>query len=302
MELLAGKISFRHYSFIRILMRKFVFILLILSVALSAGCKAADTPQPAPSVYGYSVTEFYADCDGNSIYCKLYTPQKEGALPAVILSHSAKLTAESMNSYAEGFATRGFLACSFDFCGGSPDSRSDGSEEDMTVFTETDNLKTVIASVRDMEKTDKDCILLFGASQGGFVSALTANQSSEYIDGLILLYPAFNIPELAQKYSSGSGKYTESLNGFNAYENIGNFKGKVLILHGSKDIIVDKSYSERAAEVYENCELQIIDGATHGFNGDNLTFSGVDLSTFFGNYDDVVWQHIDDYLSDYPTD
>ena len=38
-------------------------------------------------------------------------------------------------------------------------------------------------------------------------------------------------------------------------------------MHGNMDGIVPISYSERAAEVYENADYFVIDGAGHGFSG-----------------------------------
>lgn len=274
--------------------------------------------------------EFYAVKESGgeqyNIYCRLYLPENsENKSPAVILSHSSSMTADSMNSYALGFAERGFVAVAFDFCGGSSSGRSDGDAEDMTVFTEMDDLKAVFDAVRNFDFVDDSEIYLFGTSQGGLVSALTANDMPDEVAGLILLYPAFNIPELARTSESGSidwigifgdidwsaflenidwsvvvssgglpsvttgEAFTSTLADFDAYENIGNFTGKVLILHGSEDFIVNKSYSERAQLVYADCELHIIDGAFHGFNEENY---GI-----LGNYDDVVWEYVDAFLN-----
>lgn len=274
----------------------------------------------------FTVEKVGADISYN-IYCRMYLPDTaDGSelLPAVILSHSAALTADSMNLYALGFAERGYAAITFDFCGGSSSSRSDGAEEDMTIFTEIEDLKTVFAYTKSLEYIDGGNIYLFGTGQGGFVSALTAAEIPDEVAGLILLYPAFNIPELAQKSSTGSlglggfdfssidfssinfgsliqdgfdfsfphngEDYIDTLKDFDAYKNIENYKGKVLILHGSKDFIVNSSYSERAAEVYgENCTLHIIAGAGHGFNSENY-------GSFFGICDDEVWEWIDGFL------
>lgn len=329
-------------------MKKFLFLLSAVAFALlfmAAGCAdsgtaesggnggspSADETEQLPSddeTDGEKAyEEFYITkkSDGNGIYCRLYLPENGGSsLPAVILSHSAAMTADSMNLYAIGFAERGYAAVAFDFCGGSANSRSDGAQEDMTLFTEKEDLETVLDAVKEFEFVDENRIYLFGTSQGGLVSALVANDTQN-LAGLILLYPAFNIAELAQSYSStGSAgftgfdwsellglfgsidwsmidfgnmgfsfpkngdEYISSLQDFDVYENIGGYKGRTLILHGSKDLIVDSSYSERAAQVYENCELYIIEGAFHGFNRENY---GI-----LGDYDDVVWEHIDQFL------
>lgn len=61
--------------------------------------------------------------------------------------------------------------------------------------------------------------------------------------------------------------YVEDMWDYDVYEEIGNYTGKVLLLHGSADGIVPLSYSDRAAEVYEDVEYYVIDGAGHGFHG-----------------------------------
>lgn len=271
----------------------------------------ADAEEELSVPYAYVTQECYVPRGELNIWCKLYLPVAQTALPAVVLSHSAYMTGDSMESYAQGFAQRGYVAVAFDFCGGSSNSRSDGDTADMTVFTEKEDLKAVLAYVQSLDCVRTEEIYLFGTSQGGLVSALVANDLAEEIAGLILLYPAFNIAELAQgsssqyadimnafssifsyfgiSFGSAGEAYISTLQDFDVYANIGAFKGRVLILHGSQDFIVDSSYSRQAADVYENCQLYIIQGASHGFNSQNYSF--------FGDYDATVWQYIDAYLS-----
>ena len=254
-----------------------------------------------PVKQSFSVSEYTLMRDDLKIYGKLYVPEnKEGKMPAVILSHSANLNADSLDSYAAGFAERGYIAYAFDFCGGSSKSRSDGASDDMTLFTEVLDLKAVISAIYARDDVDRAEIYLFGTSQGGLVSALAAEESDDYIKGEILLYPAYNIPELVRKMSSlgnlasmmGSGyskAFSETLMDFDAYDHIGAFTGKVLIIHGSKDFIVNSSYSEKAKTYYTDCTLNIIEGAGHGFNSENYSMGG--------DFDDEVWKAVDEYLA-----
>ena len=248
----------------------------------------------------YTVNEVLSSRDGLKIYGKLYVPKNgEGKMPAVILSHSANLNADSMNLYAAGFTERGFIAYAFDFCGSSSKSRSDGSTEDMTLFSEVEDLKAAISTVSSMDNVNKDHIYLFGTSQGGLVTALAAEDCEAAVTGEILLYPAFNIPELVDMASGWGGlsgvfgggysqAISDTLKNYDVYAHIGNFSKKVLIIHGASDFIVNKSYSERAAERYGNCTLKIINGAGHGFNEENYSIGG--------SCDDKVWKFIDEYL------
>ena len=136
--------------------------------------------------------------------------------------------------------------------------------------------------------TDENKVLLAGCSQGGLVSALVASEETD-VRGLILLYPALSIPDDARKGKMmfttfdpsaipekmnigpmriGRRYVTDVLN-MKPYERIGSYRGKVLIIHGDKDRIVDISYSEKAFETYKEAgadvELRIIHGAGHIF-------------------------------------
>lgn len=262
----------------------------------------------------YTTRTLSAERDGNAIYALLYLPygaeQSGESYPAVILSHSAMLTADSLADYCIGFARRGFIACALDFCGGSSSSRSEGSTEDMTIFTECEDLNAVLNAVKSLPCVDGSNVTLFGTSQGGLVSALVADERADEIARLILLYPAFSIPEQVASFygNENSGfagimgslagssffstgeAFVQTLIGYDAYAHIGKFENEVLILHGTKDFIVDPSYSARAAEIYKNCRLYLIEGASHGFNRANYSF--------FADYDEEVWGTIDCFLGE----
>ncbi|MGN1442465.1 MAG: alpha/beta hydrolase, partial [Acutalibacteraceae bacterium] len=203
---------------------------------------------------------------------------------------------DSMKSYCERIAKMGFVAYSFDFCGGSTESRSDGKPSDMTVFSEVEDLKAVLQMIKNLDFVDKQNIFLFGTSQGGLVSALTAAEFPTEIKGLLLFYPAFNIPDSVQKYAKvmpqGSlSPYITTLLDYDVYEHIKPYKGDVLIVHGTTDFVVPYTYSEKAAEVYENCELHLIPGGTHGFNADNYVS--------FGDFDRKTWDYAESFLKEH---
>lgn len=235
--------------------------------------------------------------DGLSIYGNIYVPKNaDEKLPTVILSHSANLTSDSMESYCERLAENGYVAYAYDFCGGSKKSRSDGDPDDMTVFTEVEDLKAVLNAVSQLDYVDTENLYLFGTSQGGLVSALVAAENPSAIKGLMLFYPGFNIAELAQKFasifSSAANKpFVATLLDYDVYEHIKAYTGDVLIVHGKQDFIVPYSYSEKAAEVYENCELHLIWSGNHGFNKDNCVP--------FGNNDKKTWKYVEDFLAEH---
>ena len=311
-------------------------ILLMIMIVLT-GCENNAVKEEVTVRHSYSSKEVHTDRNGFDIYGCMYAPtDAEGPFPAVILSHSANLNADSMASYAAGFASRGFVAYAFDFCGACEQSRSEGSTDDMTIFTEVEDLKAVIDYVSSLEIVDSERIYLFGTSQGGLVTALAAEDCKDRIKGEILLYPAFNIPDLVRMFSgssqdfnisdlmdmfsgltvtgsfqnfgiselmemfSGSGgisglfgkgysqAFSNSLLDYDAYEHIGAFKGKVLIIRGSADFIVSGEVCRKAVARYSDCTLKTIDGAGHGFNRENYSMNG--------DFDGEVWTYIDEYL------
>lgn len=237
--------------------------------------------------------ELYCYKGVQKIYGILYNKVKKGEkAPAVILSHSSSLTHEAMRGYARAIADRGMVAYCFDFCGGSDKSKSDGLTDSMTVFTEVDDLKAVLGDIRKLDIVNPDSIYLMGSSQGGLVSALVAEEKKEEVCGMILFYPAFNIPELVSQildmmsqypglgggFGGGFGgmsmntHYMNSIKDYDVWSHIGQFRKPILICHGTNDIIVNISYSEKAVGIYGgNATLERIQGANHGFNEANLT-------------------------------
>ena len=232
-----------------------------------------------------------------NIYGLMYTKVTPGKkAPAVILSHSSSLTHAAMRDYARQIANLGMVAYCFDFCGGSSESKSDGSTEDMTVFTKEEDLKTVLAAVSKLDIVDADSIYLLGSSEGGLVSALVAEDCPKDVRGLILFYPAFNIPDLVNQFGdlmnqwgnwgnlgnlgnlrnlggmsmSMSETYINAIKDYDVWSNIGTYPNPVTIIHGSADIIVPISNSERAVKLYPDAKLHVIEGANHGFNAANL--------------------------------
>lgn len=233
-----------------------------------------------------SIEEVYSSRDHLGIYGRLYRPVGvKGRLPLVILSHGFGVTHRDGEGYAELLTRMGYLCYTFDFNGGGRESLSAGATTDMSVLTEQADLNAVIDQLKRRSDVDPRHITLLGFSQGGLVSALTAASRPDDIASLILIYPAFSIPEMARKqwgeYSKIpqvntfwgmrlGEKYYKDVWNIDPYAVIGRFQGPVLILHGDKDRIVEQSVSDRAATIYKNAEYHVIPGGEHGFSGEAL--------------------------------
>lgn len=244
----------------------------------------------------YTVYELAFERDGMQIYGNLYLPKSEDEqYPTAIIGHEFGSSYSYMAPYAAILAENGIASYVFDFCGGSPDSRSDGDPLQMSVFTEREDMEAVLEGIQAYRFVDRENIFLMGESQGGLVAALLAASRPEDVRGLALLYPALvipdnarewymdesDIPETAQVFGTPVGEvYFTDIFQMDVYDEIGNFNKNVLIVHGSDDSIVPISYSERAVEVYPSAELIVMDGAGHGFYGVDRENAAMDIVGF----------------------
>lgn len=224
--------------------------------------------------YTIDVKEQPIQLADREIYGRLYVPcKKNGALPCVILSHGYNSCCGDLEDMARSLAECGVLAYSYDFCGGSVRSQSSGRSVDMSISSEMDDLNKVIEFIMGLEKTDNDRIYLYGESQGGFVSALTAD---ERIAGMYLLYPAFCIPDNWRgRTIEGtmmfmglelSDKFCKGLPQSDVFEHIGRYMGRVRLYQGTADTLVTPDYAKRAAKCFTDCTLTEFPGEGHGFS------------------------------------
>ena len=255
--------------------------------------------------------EVWSERDGNRIFGMMYyNSASSRKQPAVILSHSSSLTHEAMSGYALAIAKMGYAAYCFDFCGGSDKSKSDGKTDEMTVFTEVEDLRAVVKTVKSQANVEPSQVSLLGSSQGGLVSALLADECPDDFAGMILFYPAFNIPEMVKMFSgfgdwgdfgdfggmmSMSEAYINSIKDFDVWSHIGKFSKPVCIIHGTADMIVPISNSEKAVGLYPSATLNKIEGANHGFNAANLGSMG-SLIGASADYDSVVLPIVESFL------
>ncbi len=219
-------------------------------------------------------TEYREDCGRQEHY------------PAAVFCHGFGGNQYDLVFYAKELAKLGYAAYCFDFCGGCVTGKSDGSTLDMNIDTEAADLKAVLDYVKSLPYTDPDHIVLAGGSQGGYVAGIVAAERADEIERLILFYPALCIPDHARAGRLGGANYDvnrvpEVIETFgvpiskrfhelvvdkDAISQIRGYKGPVLLIHGTEDMVVDSSYARKAAEAYVNCHLQMLEGAGHGFS------------------------------------
>lgn len=270
-------------------MRKIgLFGLLLVTMACAIGCSEKKNKEEETTLvnikedktYEVSVEELVIKENGKEIYGKIYAPDEDGVFPTVILSHGYNGCNADFVNECKYFASNGIIAYAYDFSGGSTRSKSSGKSTEMTIFTEKEDLMTVLDYISGMEKVDSKHVYLFGGSQGGLVTALTAEECEEKICGMILYYPAFCIPDDWRKTYPTTEEIPEtidfwglklgrnffvSIHDFYTFDNIGGFEKDILIIHGDKDNIVPLNYAEKAKEHYKNAELVVLPGEGHGF-------------------------------------
>ena len=211
---------------------------------------------------------------GDIVYTE-FVPESEGITPCVILSHGFNSCIGEVQDVAEVLAEHGIYALCYDFNGGGNKGSSTGKTTDMSVLTEQDDLREIAGYVKSRPQTGK--IYLYGESQGGFVTALTAPEM-EYAEGLYLVYPAFVIPDdwLSKDPETMKGEfdfmgvklsktYFDGVPRYDVLAKAAEFKKGIRIWHGSKDDIVDPEYSLRLIKLCDNCELTVVSGLGHWF-------------------------------------
>lgn len=210
-----------------------------------------------------------------------YMPKGKEQFPVVIFSHGYNGYKTDFDISARYFASNGIGAFCYTFCGGSTRDQSGFQTTEMTLFTEKEDLAAAIDELKTWDCVERENIYLFGASQGGMVSALVAEDKPSDIAGLILLYPALciadnwnkrfknleDIPDKEELWGMTLGhKFFKSIHNFNVKEQIGHFKKNVLIIHGAEDCIVPLDYSIWASECYKNARIEVFQKEGHGFS------------------------------------
>ena len=255
--------------------------------SISTETETMEPEAALPALGGYTVQELCFTRDGKRIYGELYLPEGDGSFPAVIIGHGLDSNLTDTKDYAEFFARCGIAAYVFDFIGGGSEIRSDGDIMEMTVLTETEDMLTVLDGIRALDTVDVGKIFLMGCSQGGFVSTCAAARRAEHVRGLIAFYPAYGLmDDVKERTANGnhiteettnvngvavSPEYMEAVLSFNIFDTMKKYTGKVLIVHGTEDGVTPIYYSERAVGIFADAELIAVEGAEHGFVGEDET-------------------------------
>ena len=261
----------------------------------------AQTPQTtqAPHVEvktdgTYTVKEYDFDSNGKDIYARAFVPDASGRVPLVIFSHGLGANVEHEEEVQKTLAKAGIAVFSFEFAGGSSSSApmSEGLTTEMSVLTEVQNLKDAIRIASGLEYADPQKIYLMGSSQGGLVTALTAEEVTN-IAGLFLFYPAFSLPEdirssfpkldevpetfnlLGTKIGK---KYITDIYDMDPYANLEKLGMPVHIFHGKDDNIVPITASQKTMKRLKDARLTTLEDTGHALTPEQQAQIGFEIA------------------------
>ena len=204
--------------------------------------------------------------DGMEIEGKLFLPEGDGPFPVIVLSCGLMQPYSDYEEEAQRFADNGYAAVVFSFIDYSdPDGEVPAPDEFGTVFlSETRDLYAVMDSLDLLPEVDSGNVYLWGHSFGGFVSAFAGCDRASGISGLILVEPSLVIgEELPVTYEDGSRA------NLRIYDLLGTCELDTAIYMGTHDGYGDDPHSfDQAIGIMPSCELVIIDGADHFFEGE----------------------------------
>ncbi len=242
---------------------------------------ASSTPSAAAETLSdeitYTVQEDSFTENDITIAGTLYVPSAANNI-AVIMSHGIGGDQSDVAIFAQWFAEQGFTVYTFDFAGGGVNTQSTGEMTDMTLTSEEDNLKSVIAHVKETQNVSS--LWLLGQSQGGLISSNVAIDMPNDVNGLLLVYPAFSIPDMVREmyssidaipdtdimfYFTVSKDYFVSAYTMDAYEGMESYSNPVFISHGDSDTIIPYESSVKACSLFQDCTLYTVEGASHGY-------------------------------------
>lgn len=210
---------------------------------------------------------------------------------AVILSHGFNGNQKETQPYALYLASNGFCTITYDFYGGNHNGESGGSLYDMTIESEKADLLAVIDYVRNLPYIDFSELTLMGCSQGAVISALVASEHYDFINNLVLIYPALCIPDDAKKgrmllfkfdpqnipdkiSSLGlhlNGEYVRQALALDINKVIAGFPGRRLLIYGEKDKVVPASYMKKLIDTCNgSIESMVLAKGQHGLKKECL--------------------------------
>ena len=248
--------------------------------------KSDKQPTPTEDIVSEDYSVSY---DDKQLYGKITAPRdyKSKKLPTIVIAHGLNNTLEQYEMYSQLLAKQGYLVYSFDFYGGSRQSKSGGQDMlNMSVKTELTDLTQVMEKLSSEAFVDKSKMSLFGASQGGVVASLYAASYPDRVHKLLLIFPAFvlfddvqetyrqlgspdlnQLPDSLTHHNATLGKiYLIDALGIDIQSELAKIAAPTLIIHGTDDAVVPYQYAVQTSQTIPNAELITVEGGEHGID------------------------------------
>lgn len=232
------------------------------------------------------IHDFTIPCRGFEMEAALtlpdgFDPEGGSVIPFVVQSHGfggGKFHYEDLSLY---LAERGTGSLRYTFLGGGPEDTSGFGTKNMSVMTEVQDLNRALDYALSLPYVRRESLFLFGESQGGLVTALTAPDRAGDFQGIMLLYPAMCIsddwvrmypdPDQMPEEVVFNGvllgrAYRKDLPDEDLVARASAYEGPVLLMHGREDTVVPFGYSVRLGRVYKDVSLTLFEGEGHGFS------------------------------------
>ena len=239
--------------------------------------------------YNYQKKELHVKYDDIDLYGVALIPESrtQTTFPTVIFAHGAESDYKADMTTLKSLAKSGIACYTFDFYGWTKRSsgpkgvrwfhdvpRGVDNSYEQKVLQQTEDLNAVIEQVKKMDFVDTENIYLLGSSMGGATVASASVTHSKDIKGIVLQYPAINlVPDAMSE---------------DAEHDVRKYENKVLLLQGTKDVIVPQKMSDKLAAYYnaydtEKCNYIVYEGQPHVFTGKYKVIAAEEIYRFIRN-------------------
>ncbi len=239
--------------------------------------------------YNYQKKELHVKYDDIDLYGVALIPESrtQTTFPTVIFAHGAESDYKADMTTLKSLAKSGIACYTFDFYGWTRRStgpkgvrwfhdvpRGVDNSYEQKVLQQTEDLNAVIEQVKKMDFVDTENIYLLGSSMGGATVASASVTHSKDIKGIVLQYPAINlVPDAMSE---------------DAEHDVRKYENKVLLLQGTKDVIVPQKMSDKLAAYYnaydtEKCNYIVYEGQPHVFTGKYKVIAAEEIYRFIRN-------------------
>ncbi len=221
----------------------------------------------------------------NGIFQIYELPENHAPFPTIVMLHG--FTGNHLEPsflfarFSKEAKKRGYATVRFDFKGSG---NSDGEFYNMTSKTELEDALSILRTVKEDNRFDKDRLFVIGLSMGGTIALRMVGNSPNTIKACVLWSAAsYNKEIFSQSFKTMKKDLVETETGYdvyglevsknfmdeilsyNAVDEAKKFNGPYLLVHGSKDPTVPLEISIKASQNLPNAKLHIVENADHTY-------------------------------------